>query len=200
MGTMGTTTSTALQLRLHPGSAWRKNMENLPGVLTLLAVNSGEGFVSVGPINAQKGRDVATIFERPKVFSGNTKLYKSHTHELHIKGVGFPKNKFKPELRFKPDLKEDEDYTLRVIDRTDLEVTLMDGRSWRDDEGPLQVIAINTRGDDAGWVNLDGDGVHVADVVEDIDSARTGGIEVFPMGPKVYQSKNQEQITVTGSG
>ena len=198
--TLATTTSTALQLRLHPGSAWRKNMENLPGVLTLLAVNSGEGFVSVGPINAQKGRDVATIFERPKVFSGNTKLYKSHTHELHIKGVGFPKNKFKPELRFKPDLKEDEDYTLRVIDRTDLEVTLMDGRSWRDDAGPLQVIAINTRGDDAGWVNLDGDGVHVADVVEDIDSKRTGGIEVFPMGPKVYQSKNQEQITVTGSG
>jgi hypothetical protein len=65
----------------------------------------------------------------------------------------------------------------------------------------LQVSAVNTRGDEAGWVKLPGeDGIHIADVVEDIDSEVTGGVEIFPMGSKVYQSALQEQITVTGSG
>jgi len=35
---------------------------------------------------------------------------------------------------------------------------------------------------------------------EDIDSDTTGGVEVFPMGTKVYQSVLQEQIVITGSG
>jgi hypothetical protein len=195
------TTSNEISLRLQPGSSWRANMENLPGVLTLLAVNAGEGFVSVGPINAQKGRDVATIFERPRIFSSNTKLYKTHSHELHIKGAGFPRIKSKPALKFNPELTLDEDYTLKVVDRTDLEITLLDGKRWRDDSGPLQVVAINTRGDAAGWIQLDGElGVHVAEIMDDIDSKSTGGVEVFPMGYKVYQSKLQEQIVISGSG
>ena len=41
--------------------------------------------------------------------------------------------------------------------------------SWRKDKGPLIVKAINTRGDDDGWVQLPGGGVHVADVVDDAD-------------------------------
>ena len=46
--------------------------------------------------------------------------------------------------------------------------------SWRKDKGPLIVEAINTRGDDAGWVQLPGDGVHVADIVDDADSDVNG--------------------------
>jgi len=196
-----TTTDTTITLGLTPGSHWRKNVENLPGFLTLLAVNAGEGFVAVGPTNAAKGRDVATVFERPQVFSSNTKLYRTHSHELHIKGAGFPKILAKPKITFVPALVEGVDYTVKVFDRSDLEVTLLDGRSWRSTPGPLQVSAVNTRGDEAGWVKLPGeDGIHVADVVEDIDSDVTGGVEIFPMGSKVYQSALQEQITVTGSG
>jgi hypothetical protein len=59
------TTYDTIQLRLVPGSVWRKNFDNLPGALTLLAVNAGGGFVAVGPINSGKGCDVATVFERP---------------------------------------------------------------------------------------------------------------------------------------
>ncbi len=45
-------TETSMALRIAPGSFWRKNNENLPGALTLLAVNTGDGFVAVGPNNA----------------------------------------------------------------------------------------------------------------------------------------------------
>jgi hypothetical protein len=91
-----TTSETSIALRLQARSHWRKNVDSLPGFLTLLAVNAGEGFVAVGPTNAAKGRDVATVFEHPQIFSAQTKLYRTHSHELHIKGAGFAKVLFKP--------------------------------------------------------------------------------------------------------
>jgi len=194
------TTASQISLRLTPGSFWRKNTENLPGFLTLLAVNAGEGFVAVGPLNAAKGRDIATVFERPQVFSATTKLYRTHSHEFHIMGAGFPKVLSKPQLKFSPPLTENEDYTLTVISRSELEVTLLNGRSWRSEAGDLLVTAINTRGDEAGWVTMPGEGVHVANVVDDIDADSTGGIEVIPMAEKVYQSVLHDQITITGTG
>eukprot|EP00598_Pedospumella_elongata_P004403 CAMPEP_0184984562 /NCGR_PEP_ID=MMETSP1098-20130426/13493_1 /TAXON_ID=89044 /ORGANISM="Spumella elongata, Strain CCAP 955/1" /LENGTH=941 /DNA_ID=CAMNT_0027508569 /DNA_START=116 /DNA_END=2941 /DNA_ORIENTATION=+ len=196
------TTDNKVKLRLTPGSHWRKNMENLPGALTLVAVNAGAGFVAVGPINSAKGRDVAMIFERPEVHSDQKKIYRTHSHELHIIGQGFPdlESGYKVQLKFQPALVENVDYTMRVVDRTELELTLLDGRAWRPDAGGLMVTHINTRGDGAGWVDLPGAGVHVAEVVEDIDAATTGGIEIFPMGVKVYQSANRETIDITGTG
>jgi len=200
--TVVTTAEDSIKLRLTPGSFWRKNFDNLPGVLTLLAVNAGEGFVAVGPTNAGKGRDVAMVFERPAIYSDNKKIYRTHSHEFHIRGTGFPlaNSDYRPKLKFSPPLTEGVDYSLRVISRVDLEVTLLDGRAWADKPGDLKVTQINTRGDDAGWVVLPGDGVHVAEVLEDMDAQTTGGVEVFPMGVKVYQSAKQEQILITGTG
>jgi len=196
------TSDSSISLRITPGSFWRKNGENLPGALTLLAVNAGEGFVAVGPNNAGKGRDVAMVFERPTAFSDNKKLYRTHSHELHIKGAGFPlaTTGYKPLLKFNPPLEADTDYTVRVVERNDMEITLADGRAWRSDAGPLQLVAINTRGDEAGWINLPGDGVHVAEIMEDIDAQKTGGVEIFPMGVKVYQSALNQKIQITGTG
>jgi hypothetical protein len=191
-----------INLRLVPGSFWRKNVANLPGSLTLVAVNAGAGFVAVGPTNSAKGRDIAMIFERPEVHSDQKKVYRTHSHELHITGVGFPELEtgHRAALKFSPPLIEDIDYTTRVVSRTELELTLLDGRAWRSSPGGLMVTHINTRGDSDGWVDLPGDGVHVAEIVEDIDASVTGGVEIFPMGVKVYQSALQEQIVVTGTG
>eukprot|EP00602_Paraphysomonas_sp_CaronLab_P000644 CAMPEP_0185025370 /NCGR_PEP_ID=MMETSP1103-20130426/8354_1 /TAXON_ID=36769 /ORGANISM="Paraphysomonas bandaiensis, Strain Caron Lab Isolate" /LENGTH=924 /DNA_ID=CAMNT_0027558559 /DNA_START=154 /DNA_END=2928 /DNA_ORIENTATION=+ len=190
----------SMTLRLTPGSLWRKNVENLPGYLTLLAVNAGEGFVAVGPTNAGKGRDVARVFERPNVFSSFTKIYRTHSHELHIRGVGFPIVMSTPQLKFNPPLTEGRDYTIRVVDRTNIEVNLKDGREWASGPCELLVTDINTRGDEAGWVKLPGEGVHVAQVVDDVDSEYTGGVEVYPMTQRVYQSVLHSKIDVTGTG
>jgi hypothetical protein len=195
------TSESQISVRLVPGSYWRRNFENLPGPLTLLAVNAGEGFVSVGPTNSGKGRDVAMIFERPKVFSDNKKIYRTQSHEIHVTGSGFPDpgTSYRPLLKFNPAMDED-DYSLRVVSRTDLEITLKDGKAWRDEPGPLIIKAINTRGDESGWVTFDGEGVHVAEVLKDIGREETGGVEVFPMATKVYQSKLNQKIDIIGKG
>jgi hypothetical protein len=193
-------TETEITLKLVAGSYWRKNVDNLPGFLTLLAVNNGDGWVGVGPVNSGKGKDVASVFERPSVFSSDVEIYRTHSHEFHVKGRGFTRVMNPTQLTFAPPLSEGIDYSVRVVDRTDLEVTLKDTRAWRESPGPLIITAISTRGD-GGWIQLsDGQGVHVADVVKDVSIAKTGGVEVFPMGTRIYQSALQERITVVGSG
>jgi hypothetical protein len=198
--TIGQISETSLTLRLTPGSLWRKNVENLPGYLTLLAVNAGAGFVAVGPMNAAKGVDVARVFERPNVFSSFTKLFRTHSHELHIRGVGFPLVMSTPQLKFDPPLQEGKDYTIRVVDRTDMEITLKDGREWASRPTDLIVTDINTRGDAGGWIKLPGNGIHVAQIVEDVESEDTGGVEVYPTTQRVYQSVLHGRIDITGSG
>lgn len=194
------TDSENIKLRLTPGSFWRKNVDNLPGALTVLAVNSGEGFIAAGPINSQKGMDVAMIFERPNVFSNIKKIFRTHSHELHVRGAGFPTSIADIQLRFDPPLKENEDYVVEVLERNELQLTLLDGKAWRPDAGPLVVSAINSLGDEHGWVSLPGDGVHIAEVIKDIGSTDTGGIEIIPSGVQIYQSLLGHSITITGSG
>ena len=84
--------------------------------------------MAVGPTNAGQGRDIATIFERPTVYSANTKLFRTQSHALHIKGEGFSKVLAKPRVKFNLELVEGTDYIINVIDRTDMEVTLLDGK------------------------------------------------------------------------
>jgi len=198
--TTATLTENYALLKLVPGSYWRKNVENLPGFLTLLAVNAGAGFVAVGPTNAKKGRDIARVFEKPVIYSGNTKLYQTHSHELHIYGEGFPTSMSKPKLEFSPALSEGADYDITVMDRTEMIINLRDGVKWSENAGPLLVTKINTRGDMDGWVDLPGDGVHVAEILADIDSDQTGGVTIYPSATRVYQSSLQDSIIINGAG
>eukprot|EP01040_Poterioochromonas_malhamensis_P014061 gene14061-15536_t len=224
------TSDSRISLRLVHGSLWRKDLENLPGPLTVLAMNVGQGFVPVGPQNSDKGRDVALVFERPNIFPDDKSIYRTQTQEFHIKGTGFPAmlSSYKPMLKFYPPLTEGKDYALRVVNRTDLEVTLLDGKVWvpssRGSKTSLYVIAINTRGDDTGWMTFDGDGVQVAQVVDDIgegvrvtvkdignkessvsevaqdvESTVTAS-DLSPLTIKVYQSESQQKIEIIGKG
>ena len=197
--TLTKSTETKLTCTLTPGSFWRGNVDNLPGYLTLLAVNAGEGFVAVGPVNSAKGRDIATVFERPTIHSGNSKLFQTHTHELHIYGAGFTTSIARPQIKFSPPLTEGVEYTMRVVNRDDLEITLKDQKKWGP-IGPLIALAINTRGDDGGWITFPGNGVHVGEIVEDVDAAKTAGIQIYPQGAKVYQSVLQKTLEVSGEG
>eukprot|EP01040_Poterioochromonas_malhamensis_P015713 gene15713-17642_t len=174
-----------ITLYLVPGSLWRKDFENLPCPLTVLAVNVGSGYVAVGHTNPRRGRgsDIAMVFERPKVFPNHKSIHRTHSRELHIKGTGFPEttSAFIPMLKFSPPLIEGVDYALRVVNRTDLKVTLLNGKAWAPPlkgQTSLFVVEINTRGDDAGWVNFDGEGVHVALVVRDVGIEESSGSEV----------------------
>jgi hypothetical protein len=193
-------TNNTIELQLLPGSVWLRSFDKVPAPLSIIAVNAGGGFFVTGPINSKKGCDVATVFERPTVLTNPIKIFRTHSHELHISGSGFPDavTGFKPQFRFSTPLTETLDYTVKVISRTEVELTLNDDTAWRKDAGPLVVTAINTRGDAAGWVEVDN--VKVAQVVEDPAAEESGGIQVFPMGTKVYQSAKQQPILVTGNG
>jgi hypothetical protein len=194
------TSTNRINLHLVSGSTWRKP-DNLPGYLTILAVNASEGFVSVGPKNSGRGVDVATVFERPQVYFDTTKtLYRTHSHELRIKGTGFPltESGYKPKLIFSSALLVDVDYSLTVISRTEILLTLLDSRAWHTSSGPLYIRGINTRGDVDGLITLS-PSVQVARVVDDIGGSSTG-VEIFPMGGKVYQSALSQQIQIVGTG
>ena len=103
--------------------------------------------------------------ERPNIHVGDVKIYRTQSHAFHIKGDGFIALMFsKVQLKFSPPLTEGVDYTVYVVDRTDLEISLIDKRQWRAEPGPLIVTAINTRNDDAGWIFLN---VQVALVIDD---------------------------------
>ena len=192
-------TETKLTLSLAPGSFWRGNVENLPGYLTVIAINAGDGFVAVGPINTAKGKDIATVYERPKVFPSATKLYQTHSHELHIAGAGFTDAIAAPMIKFQPELVLNEDYTIWIQDRDDIEITLKDGKKWGA-VGNLVVQAINTRGDPDGWVVFPGNGITVAEIVPDEDAVNSGGVVIYPMGTRVYQSALQRTIDLSGVG
>merc|ERR1711871_1130570 len=161
----------------------------------------GDGWVPVGPINSGKGKDIATVFETPTVHSSSTKLYRTHSHELHLDGKGFVGVLRTNQLKFDPPLTLGVDYELKQVNRDDLEITLKDGKEWRKTPGPLKVIAINTKGSEDGWINIaDGDGVHVADVAADVDSSFTGGVEVYPRSTRMYQSALQRDLEISGTG
>jgi hypothetical protein len=163
------TTANSITLRLVPGSFWETNVQHLPGPLTVLAVDAGQGFVPVGPMNSGDGCDIATVFERPVVHAANEMLFRTHSHALRITGSGYPvpPSPYKPQLRFEPPLTEEVDYRVHVLGTDSIVVLLTEGRAWRADPGPLTVTHINTRGDTGGWVQLPGNGVHVAEIVAD---------------------------------
>ncbi len=112
-------------------------------------------------------------------------------------------------LKFYPPLIEGIDYSLRVVNRTDLKVTLLDGKAWvpslKECIISLFVTAINTRGDDAGWVKFDNEGVHVgieessiSEVVKEPFESTGISSEVLPMTVKVYRSESQRKIKFIG--
>jgi hypothetical protein len=170
----------------------------------LLAVNVGNGWVPVGPVNAKKGRAVATVFERPQIDESKGTIYQTHTHQLVVRGSGFTKSPNPTtQLIFSPPLHENEDYTTTVIDNTQLVLTLQDGKKWTKGEPSLKVLAVNTLGSEDGFVYLNsGKGVVIASVIKDEGSDTSNGITIQPSVQPIYNSIPQlhEVITVTGSG
>ena len=69
----------------------------------MLAAEAGDGWVPLGPTAAKAGRKVATVFEDPSVEASDIEIYRTHTHELLIKGTGFTKAA-RPILDFEPAL------------------------------------------------------------------------------------------------
>lgn len=206
--------SETIHLKLKEGKFWRPNFANLPGVLTVMAIDAGAGFTNVGPLH--KGSDVATIFAPPDVNpnptdsstkdkSSTVKIHNTLTNEFHIKGKGFPlkASGYYPKLKFNIDLTLDS-YSIRVLNSEELEITLKDGMSWLPADSTetlpfnLKVMSINTKGDINGWRQVGGEsGVLVATIISDNISDK--GVTVTPSSTAYYESALKKPITVKGT-
>ena len=202
-------TSEKLDLELAPFSRWRANEKNLPSPLLLLAVNAGAGLVPVGPTEAKKGRRVATVYEDPGVVAVKEDalptLFRTHTHELWLRGWGFTKGL--TEIDFEPKLKVNEDYVLTVFNRTHALVTLLDGKAWGPKAGDLAVAKLNTGAGKVypryylthGKDDLK-DPVVIAKVVDDEDAHASGTFVDRTAGQTIYQSGKVKQLKISGGG
>jgi hypothetical protein len=108
---------------------------------------------------------VAHVLAYPTVASSDTILHASASKVLCIKGTGFTGVK-EVMVYFSPPLYVEIDYEVFIREK-ELILRLRDQAQWRDVEGPLLVMAIDTGG---GVVMLGADGVVVANVVPDKDS------------------------------
>ena len=157
-----------MTLRLIAPSLWYEDLKTLPRMLTILSVNSGEGFMPQGLENVPKGCNIATVFELPHVNRANTEVYRTKSRVLSIFGRGFTRGIGVTRLKFYLPLDEGTDYDIEVLSRNEMRLTLLDEKQWRSKKGPIHVHAINTRGDDAGWIRIGGHfGIVVAQVVND---------------------------------
>lgn len=160
--------NTLITLRLIAPSVWYNDLKTLPRMLTVLSVNSGEGFLPQGLENVPKGCHVATVFELPHVSRANTEVYRTKSREFSVYGRGFTDGIGSTRIKFYLPLDIGTDYNIEVISRTEMRLTLLEGKKWRSKNGPLHILAINTRGDDAGWIRVGGHfGIVVAQVVDD---------------------------------
>eukprot|EP01035_Chromulina_nebulosa_P017928 gene17928-23550_t len=123
------TSSTEIKLQLTNGSKWLRTLpnDNLPAPLSIIAVNSGYGFVYVGSNVLKKGVDIATVFARPVVSPQSLTIHPDSPKTISIHGSGFAVNYIHPSLVFNIIIAEGIDYTTRVIDNTNIELTLIEG-------------------------------------------------------------------------
>lgn len=117
--------STTITLPVNPALFIQD--DNLPGYLVVREINSGNGFK---PASLTDGRvPVAIVYERPKVYTSSVKIYRTQTIQLRISGEGFTDRFSKMSLMFSPNIGyESIDYTVTVLNREELIVTLLDGR------------------------------------------------------------------------
>ena len=102
--------------------------ENLPGYLFVHEVNSGNGFKPASLTEAKVA--VAQVYERPKIYFSSVKIYRTQTIQLHIYGEGFTDRFSKMKLSFNSGLVDGNDYTITVLNREELIVTLLDGKRY----------------------------------------------------------------------
>lgn len=200
--------SNQLVLKLSEGSKWRANPANLPGPLTLLAVNAGAGPVPVGATEAKKGRVVATVYADPKIKVVEDRVIaRTLDHELWIEGVGFSS---KGETEFDLEtvsadgssttkLRPFADYLLVVFNSTHVRFWLTDGKAWapEGDEATLRCVGLNTGAGKVPYVSAENP-VFLAKVVPDAEHSTGASVTRTVTSQLLYETPARKKLTITG--
>ena len=202
---VGGSTNT-LTLSLSWGSKWRANAANLPGPLTLLAVNAGAGLVPVGATEAKKGRVVGTIYADPSVKPEPLKtVYQTLTHEIWVRGEGFVRGTTALDLKSTSkgggdlELKPLVDYILVVFNSTHLRVALRDGRKWANGpDGQLLCYGLDTGAGKIATVTKEMPRV-LAGIAADAMHKSGASVTRTAMTQTIYETPALKKLTISGS-
>ncbi|CAM9929044.1 unnamed protein product, partial [Phaeothamnion confervicola] len=136
---------------------------------------------------------VARVIPTPTVESSDKIIYLKATPRLALNGTNF--NVKRTELYFDPPLVEGQQFTMQVLNDHQIVLAKVFGQKWREDPGPLKLIAINNGG---GRLPLDDarEGLLIAEVQADLEGH--GVMVMTHSDQKVYQST--PTITIDGVG
>ncbi len=117
---------------------------NPPVALILSSVTFGDSKKNLLP----EPIIVANVLGTPSIEEGENLIYMSATNELRINGTGFMGAK-KVDLYFDPPLVKEvayEDVTKYPLQRDQVVLRLRHNYNWRDEEGPLTIVGVDTGG------------------------------------------------------
>jgi len=196
-----------LVLELAPGSKWRANPANLPGPLTLLAVNSGAGPIPVGATEAKKGRQIATIYADPKIVTNasTTALYRTLSHELWLVGEGFVSGSTSIKLRARATasgattpLRALVDYVLVAFNSTHARIWVQDGKAWAPEpDSVLEVTELDTGAGPFPGISDDAP-LAVATVKADAEQASATTITRTLTTQTLYETPAKKSLLIEG--
>jgi len=195
-----------LDLELAPGCKWRANPANLPGPLTLLAVNAGAGPVPVGATEAKKGRVVATIYADPSMKNGTARLARTLSHELWVVGAGFSRGESQFDLRTVAasgrvsELRAFVDYVVLVFNSTHARVWLNDGKAWAPEgvqKAELQCVGLDTGAGKIATISP-ATPVALATIVPDAEHSSSASVTRTVTTQVLYETPAVKKLVITG--
>merc|ERR1719230_2121172 len=116
-------------------------------------------------------------------------IYRTHTHQLWVKGSGFTMApQYSTTITLDPPLEVGEDYSLVVYNRTHMLLSLFEGKSWKEgSEGKLKITHMNTGGGQIATVKSD-------------EEDHPSGVTVTRTTQTLYQTAAIRKLVIQGSG
>jgi hypothetical protein len=203
---------THLKLTIFAGEKWMSDKITQPIGLKVTSVNTGPGPITMngdgtshgsvrGASGSGKGVQIATIFPDEKqhadvqVFRSTSQaLYQTaYGKSLVIEGSGFTNDM---NLNFDNGLVKDLDYSMRIKNNqgAEAELTLLEGKRWRDEGGALRVMSVVLPSEDAQKtidVGSGGEGVAVAEILDD---------PFVTSGERIIFATHTKTLTINGYG
>jgi hypothetical protein len=190
-------TDDSIYLKLLNRSQWiSSDLSYLSTALVVLGIDTGSGFEPVQvPGSKKDGIPIATILGSPMVYGQRIAIYRTHSSEFRIIGKEFSVPSImhpdrRTSFQFSPPLIEGVHYKVLRADHDNILLSLQDNHAWRPEPGWLYLTAINSKGIDTGWRYFPGEGIRVANVVEDPIIGNTNGIYISMSSINLYQSNN----------
>mmetsp|Transcript_30114 Transcript_30114/g.37774 ORF Transcript_30114/g.37774 Transcript_30114/m.37774 type:complete len:926 (-) Transcript_30114:391-3168(-) len=180
------TSDTVLTLILKKHKKWAAISQDSPQVTLYLSA------VKIDGVNQLDGTvSVAAVIGTPTVTESSQVIYHQSTPTLTINGTSLSKVHA---IVFDPPIKVDVDYSIVQHTYGAIKLTLLTGKAWRQEPGPLKLVRIDCGG---GLLQLgsEGKGIRVAEVQADLDAH---GVTVVTSKEPIYQSTPSLMITGTG--